>query len=102
LEYPAWAAQITLHSNPSLPDCGIAKVPVVCRNAGREFMHLLFVLRGPQSRAIQDWPGFWKTFSDLLKLGKGQSLYNWRRDDQYVFWSDCWYTIGANVFKARH
>jgi hypothetical protein len=37
---------------------------------------------------------------DLIRPDRNWSLYNWRRDDPKVFFSDCWYTIRDNLFKA--
>lgn len=102
LEYPAWAARLALHTEAALSVPDEVGNQVICRNVGRELMHLLFVLRGPRSSAIKEWPRFWRTLADVMKIGKEDSLYNWRRDDRRVFWSDCWYTISANVFKARN
>jgi hypothetical protein len=86
-EYPAWAARLALN-----PEAGVDlhlqdEKPVVCRNAGREFMHLLFVLRGPKSKAFQEWPSFWRTARELLRVRRNDFFYNWRRDDLKVFFS---------------
>jgi biotin carboxylase len=87
LEYPAWAARLALN-----PEAGIGlqrqdEKQVVCRNVGREFMHLLFVLRGPKSKAFQEWPSFWRTARELLRVRRNDFFYNWRRDDFKVFFS---------------
>jgi hypothetical protein len=74
---------------------------VVCRNAGRELMHLLFVLRGPRSRAYTEWPRFWGSLTDVLKVRGNDSFCNWRRDDKRVFLSDCWRTVCDQVLKPR-
>jgi hypothetical protein len=74
---------------------------VVSRNAGRELLHLLFVLKGAKSKAIRPWPSFWKTVFDLLQVRRGDSLYNWRRDDWRVFFGDCWCTLRDNLGKSR-
>ena len=42
------------------------RLGIVSRNAGRELMHLLFVLRGPKSKALSGWPSFWKSLRDSL------------------------------------
>jgi predicted ATP-grasp superfamily ATP-dependent carboligase len=100
LEYPAWAVKLAL--NQQLPARPPANGTVVCRNAGREFMHLLFVLRGPKSAAFQEWPSFWRTAFNLLSVHRHDSLYNWRADDLKVFFSDWWYTVRDNVLKSRN
>ena len=100
LEYPAWAATRVL--NPSQP-VSVPRAdtsPVVCRNVGRELMHLLFVLRGPKSKALSHWPSTWGTLFDLLRVHQRDSLYNWRRDDLQVFFRDVWYTLRSNLRKS--
>jgi hypothetical protein len=101
-EYPAWTVKQLLNA-ASLDDLrppGTGQF--VCRNIGRECMHLLFVLRGPESKAVDaTWPPFWRTTIDMLSVRSGDSLYNWRRDDPRVFFSDWWYTISNQLFKAR-
>ena len=101
LEYPAWHVRIAIgHQSPvSAQRC--CSPSLVCRNVGRELMHLLFVLRGPRSKALSKWPSFWKTMADVVCLRRGDALYNWRRDDLKVFFADCYYTIHDNVFKSR-
>jgi hypothetical protein len=100
-EYPAWAARLALNPatniNPQVPESRT----VVCRNAGREFMHLLFVLRGPKSRALQQWPSFWRTALEVLRVRHCDCFYNWRRDDLKVFFCDWWYTVRDNVLKSK-
>jgi hypothetical protein len=99
LQYPAWTVKLALHFVPENNfnlDHG-----VVCRNLGRELIHALFVLRGPQSRAIKKWPSLWYTLTELFQPYEKNSFYNWRRDDWRVFVSDCWYTIRDQVLKSR-
>lgn len=99
LEYPAWSVRHALGRD--LPASGIPapRAGVVCRNLGRELMHLLFVLRGRRSNAIRRWPGFWPALREVLRPHAGGGFYNWRRDDWRVFPSDCYYTILRNVAK---
>jgi predicted ATP-grasp superfamily ATP-dependent carboligase len=102
LEYPAWSVKQALDPNSldNLQPPGTGQF--VCRNIGRECMHLLFVLRGPESKAIDNtWPPFWRTALDMLRVRSGDSLYNWRRDDLRVFFCDWWYTISNQLLKAR-
>lgn len=73
----------------------------VCRNIGRECMHLLFLLRGPKSKAIARWPSFWRSAFDVVRVRCGDSLYNWRTDDLPVFFCDWWYTILDQLLKPR-
>ena len=101
LEYPAWNIRLALdpHFVPVVQVDGMDGL--VCRNLGREMMHLLFVLRGPQSRAVQKWPSFLRTLIELFRFNRQTSFYNWRGEEWRVFISDCWYTVRDQVFK-RH
>jgi hypothetical protein len=89
LEYPAWAAQMALAQkcDTSCP----RSVGIRCRNVAREILHLLFVARGPKSAALADWPSFWKTAYAMIH--ERDYLYNWRRNDQMVFWADLYYSL---------
>jgi predicted ATP-grasp superfamily ATP-dependent carboligase len=99
-EYPAWTVLQALNSQFA-PHCKAqAREPVVCRNLGRELMHILFVARGPRSRAIQPWPTIWSTLFGVLRIHRQSFFYNWRADDWRVFFMDCWYTIRNQVFKT--
>jgi hypothetical protein len=100
LDYPAWHVRLAMDEQSSV---GIVPSPapgLVCRHVGREFMHLLFVLRGARSRALRNWPSLWKTMGEVIGLHRGDGYYNWRRDDPKVFFADCYYTIHDNLFKA--
>lgn len=99
-EYPAWeVARLLEGSAPTGPDR--TPPPTLCRNVGREFMHLLFVLRGPKSRALRDWPKFWRSLRDVVAFRSGDTVYNWRRDDPWVFFADCWNTLSANFARSN-
>jgi biotin carboxylase len=101
LEYPAWTVELALESQSAPANEIDGTEGVLCRNVGRELMHVLFVLRGSQSRAIRNWPSFWGTLIELLRTQENSSFYNWRREDWRVFVSDCWYTIRDQVFKSH-
>jgi len=101
LEYPAWSVASVLQPDAVVTATSAWEGPLVCRNVGREFMHLLFVLRGPRSRALRQWPSFWRTSLELLRVSRQDALYNWRRDDLKVFVSDCWYTVRGNLHKSK-
>ena len=73
---------------------------LVCRNLGRELMYLLFVIRGPRSAAMVDWPSFWTAVRTILRTNRNERYYNWRSDDKRVFFADCFYTLRNNLFKA--
>jgi hypothetical protein len=99
-EYPAWAVQRML-GDAELPMPPVPRDGLVCRNLGRELMHLLFVLRGRRSRAIGSWPSFAAALRDVVVPHRGHTLYNWRRNDWRVFASDCWYTLSRNLRKSN-
>ena len=69
---------------------------------GSRVMHILFVLRGPRSKAVTSWPPFWKSLGGVIRVRRGDSFYNWRRDDAKVFIADCYYTVHDNLFKSRN
>jgi predicted ATP-grasp superfamily ATP-dependent carboligase len=102
LEYPAWAVKQALDPATQIVGDPGHDRQVVCRNAGRELLHLGHVLRGPRSAALADWPGFWRSAMRILAVRRGEYFYNWRRDDLGVFFSDFWYTLAANIWKSRN
>jgi hypothetical protein len=101
-EYPAWTVKLALGEVSSAATSATLEPGAVCRNIGRDFMHLLFVLRGAKSKALINWPPIWKTMTAVLWLHKGDSYYNWRRDDHRVFFADSYYTIHDNLLKAAN
>jgi len=102
LEYPAWHVELAMDEQ-SQAGAAVPSVPgFVCRHAGREFMHLLFVLKGAKSNALSKWPSFWKTVRDVVQFHRKDGLYNWRRDDPKVFFADFYFTIHDNIFKPRN
>jgi hypothetical protein len=101
LEYPEWHLRLAIDEKPMARTATESRDGLVCRNLGREIMHLLFVLRGPKSKAFRGWPSFWKTFAEIIRLRREDSFYNWRREDPRVFVADCYYTIYGNLFKSR-
>lgn len=101
LEYPAWHVRLAIDDRSKVAMVPTPTAGIVCRHVGREFMHLLFVLRGAKSKALPAWPSFWKTMRDVLRVHRGDGYYNWRRDDIKVFLADCYYTVHDNVFKAN-
>lgn len=101
LEYPAWHVRLAMDQESRVGMCVPSAPGVVCRNLGRELMHILFVLRGRRSKAVTSWPSFWKSLGGVIRVGRGDSFYNWRRDDPKVFIADCYYTMHDNLFKTR-
>jgi hypothetical protein len=102
LEYPAWHIRLALDEQ-SEAGVGSSSLPgVVCRHLGRELLHLLFVLRGPKSKALTNWPSRWRAFAEVIRIRRGEAFYNWRCEDPKVFIADCYYTILHNVFKSKN
>jgi predicted ATP-grasp superfamily ATP-dependent carboligase len=102
LEYPAWHVRLAIDEKSRV---GMAPAPapgLVCRHVGRELLHILFVLRGGKSKALINWPPFWKTMGEVMRVHRGDAYYNWRPDDPKVFFADCYYTIHDNLFKAKN
>jgi predicted ATP-grasp superfamily ATP-dependent carboligase len=100
-EYPAWAAQSVLRSGSAINIGAERNGPVICRHLGRELLYLMFVMRGAKSKAIERWPSVWKAFRDVLRFGRNDYWYNWRRDDAAVFFSDCYRTVRDQVLKPK-
>jgi len=67
LEYPAWHWSSQLITIAGGLD-GSLGAQVVCRHVGREFMHLLFVLKGAKSHALSRWPSFWETVGNMFRF----------------------------------
>ena len=99
LEYPAWNVRFALDSRWRPTDSPALQPDLVCRHVGRELMHPLFVLKGPKSAALTEWPSLWQSLLDVLDFRPGQALYNWRRDDKRVFVADCVNTFVDNLMK---
>lgn len=91
-EYPAWAVQeaLGLSQDPLPPE---APAGGRARHLGREIGHLAFVLRGPQTRAIEGWPDPWRTLRDLLTIRRGDRIYNWNAGQPSVLATDTWRTL---------
>jgi predicted ATP-grasp superfamily ATP-dependent carboligase len=102
LEYPVWHVEQAMGKRSQVGSTVPPSPSIICRHAGREFMHLLFVLRGAKSNALKQWPSFWKTIRDVVHFHRGDGLYNWRRDDPKVFIADFYYTIHDNLFKSKN
>jgi len=98
LEYPAWA--IRQLAEPALePVFPPLREGQVCRHLGRELVHLLMVLRGPKSVALTNWPSRWRTLREVLRVGRGEGWYNWRRSDWRLFLDDAIRTVSSEVAK---
>lgn len=101
LEYPAWAVAMALGGEVPAPVSPPARQPMLCRHLGRELVHLLFLMRGPRSHAIADWPSLGATLRHWASPGVATSYYNFRGDDWRVFATDLLYVLRDNLVKAR-
>jgi biotin carboxylase len=102
LEYAAWSVALALDPRSPIGRQSAGRPELVCRNVAREFLHLLFVLRGPSSTAFRQWPPFWRTMRQVLGVRRGDGIYNWRKDDPVVLLGDFYCTLRANLLKARN
>jgi predicted ATP-grasp superfamily ATP-dependent carboligase len=102
LDYPAWALQLALHPEAQIVVPPGMRRPLVCRHLGRELVHLLFVLRGPKSKALSRWPSRWSAARQVLSFTRHDRWYNWRDDDRKVFFSDMIGTVKGQLFKSRN
>ncbi|HTD64819.1 MAG TPA: hypothetical protein VK732_08780 [Verrucomicrobiae bacterium] len=98
-EYPAWTVRSSLDES-FVPVAPADPPDMVCRNLGMELMHLAFVLRGPRSIALRDWPKLWPTIRDLLRVSRKDRLYNWKRSEPSVLAWDTAQTLGFYVRRA--
>ena len=97
-DYPAWTVMQKL--DPTfVPQQPKPREYVVCRHLGREFIHILQVLRGPSSKAIPNWPPFWRSFFNVFRIGKKDSFYNWRKGYSRFFLFDTYNTIMNETFR---
>jgi len=101
LEYPAWQARLAIDPQSDVAMAPVSTPGLVCRHVGREFMHLLFVAKGPKSKALTNWPSLLSTIRGVFRIRRKDRFYNLRRDDLKVFFADCYYTVHDNIFKSR-
>jgi len=98
-EYPAWALARALDPGAPLPPAPPPR-ELLCRNLGRELVHLLFVLRGPRS-AVGEWPGRAATVRDLLGPPYRGAWYNRDPSMGGLFWYDAWQTLAEQTWRRR-
>jgi hypothetical protein len=101
LEYPAWAVLQTLDPAFQPPVPARLDAGITCRHLGRDLVHLLMVVRGPRSRALERWPSRWRTARDVLRVGRGERFYNWRAGEPGVFVHDTVQTVVEQVRRRR-
>ena len=100
LEYPFWAlrqASGELVAGAHVPD----RADFVCRNLGRELIHLLIVLLKRRPPAMPQWPSRWSTIRDVLRVRRSDRWYNLRRGERIVFFADAWYTVRHELLPRR-
>jgi len=95
-EYPAWAVARLLDDSAVLPEEPVFE-DLLCRNLGRELVHMLFVLRGPRS-PVDRWPGRVETLRALLSRDKRTAWYNLQPGMRGVFLSDTWRTLAHQTW----
>jgi biotin carboxylase len=99
-EYPAWAVDRALGGTEALPQEPALRT-LVCRNLGREVVHLLFVMRGPRGY-VSNWPRRSATLRALLGGGGETAWYNRTPELRGVFLYDAWRTVAAQTWgKGR-
>jgi len=96
-EYPAWAVARLLDDSAVLPEEPVFE-DLLCRNLGRELVHMLFVLRGPRS-PVDRWPGRVETLRALLSRDKRTAWYNLQPGMRGVFLSDTWRTLAHQTWE---
>ncbi len=99
-EYPAWAVRGALDASFE-PDVPAGPPHILCRNLGLELVHLLFVARGPQSRAPVEWPRVGRAVRDVCRIEPGDRFYNWKRSQPQVFAADTLATLGRYARKLK-
>jgi hypothetical protein len=98
-EYPAWALGELLDERFQAP----APPPfreLLCRHLGRELVHLLFVLRGPDGFS-GPWPGRRQTLRALLASDGPTAWYNLHPGMRGVFLEDSWRTVYDQTLGRR-
>ena len=99
-EFPAWSVQqaLGLPLSPASPKFIRHRL---CRHLGREFIHVLMVIKGPKSAAVKDWPSVGKTLLNFLTWSPSQSWYNFNIRDPLVFFADAGHTVLSQVMQRR-
>lgn len=100
LEYPLWALRDAA-GEPVVYSHSAHRVEFVCRNLGRELVHLLIVLVKRRPAALPHWPSRWTTIRDVLRVRRSDRWYNLRRGEKIVFFADAWYTLREQMRLRR-
>lgn len=97
LDYPAWAVAQALQPDFAPPEIA-PRAPGVVRHLGRDLVHLLFVLRGPQSAFHRaHWPRFWPALGAVFSPAPGRQFYNWDPAHRRFYLRDAAATVGGAV-----
>ncbi len=101
-EYPAWSAARALDPQAPTPPAPerATDEELLCRNLGRELVHLMFVLRGPGSHPGA-WPGRGQTVKELLRGGSNSAWYNLGPGMRKLFLDDALRTVAAQTWAKR-
>ncbi len=102
LEYPAWHMMLALDPSSDAAMHSFPQAGIISRNMGRELLHLLFVLRGPGSSALQQWPSAWRSLLDVVRFRRTDTFYNWNLQDRKVFFADVYHTLRSNLLKSAN
>lgn len=99
-EYPAWQAVHTV--NPEFrPPTPIPGAPPICRHLGRELVHLGRVKKASRAQSLGTRPTRRQTLRDMLRVGRNQRLYNFRKDQLSIFLWDSIYTVYEQMRQRR-
>lgn len=97
--YPVWAVEAASGQEPAFREPG---PDATCRHAGRELVHLAFVVRDVVAgRRRRDVVVLSRTVKDVLRWHGGDHLYNYRRGELRTFLRDTWQTVGHQLAAIR-
>jgi biotin carboxylase len=98
LEYPSWAVSEAIGEAWTDEGRGatVGSEGMLVRHAGRELVHLLAVLRGPQSPTPQPWPARAATLRSVLRLRQSDKWYN-SQHGLRLFLDDTYRTVAGQI-----
>lgn len=98
LEYPAWAVAATHDPAFIPPDITVPDTPLEARHLGRDLLHLLFVLRGPQTEFYRaGWPRITTSARQVLRSDKHRRRYNHHPDFAGFAWREAVHTVRQSL-----
>jgi hypothetical protein len=95
-EYPAWAA-LQKVDDSFTPPAPPARDAVTCRHLGREILHLLGVLRGPDSAALRTGPPRRRAVREVLRVRRRDRWYNLHTGYRRLFVYDTIHTVRSGL-----